>query len=116
MREPSGEKTGCASNFGRPVNARTAPEATSIKRTREPSKSPECGVSSRVKAIDLPSGDQERGEAGGPGGKLGGRLQEPDVRRRAGAPPSDGTSQTCVRRGAAWIRKPSFPIYNGRLS
>ena len=105
MREPSGEKTGCASNFGRPVNARTAPEATSIKWTREPSKSPECGVSTRAKAIDLPSGDQERGEAGGPGGKLVGRLQEPDVRRRNEltdlARQYDRLSEKLVRSGGA---------------
>ena len=66
MRDPSGEKSGWPSNFSRPVSARTAPEATETMWTREVSKSPECGVSTRVKAIDDPSGDQDSGDAGGP--------------------------------------------------
>src|SRR5882724_3788848 len=72
------------------------------------SLSPEWGVSTITKAIDLPSGDQAMGDAGELGGWLMGNVQFPEVRRR-GSPPSLGTNQRCVGRGASLTRKSSLP-------
>src|SRR5512133_318945 len=47
-------------------------------------------------------------EAGGPGGRLTGRLHVPDVNRRAGALPSLGTSQRCVDVGGALVSRLSL--------
>src|SRR6185436_9521333 len=96
---PSGEKDGMLSKAGRPVSARTAPLATSSTMTDVRSESPKCGRSWRTSAIDLPSGDQERGDEGDDGGSLDGRLQVPLVSRLA-SPPSAGISQTCDGRAA----------------
>src|SRR5262245_64897197 len=80
------------------------PVSTSRAWTATLSPSPKCGPACFAKAMILPSGDQARGDEGGPGGSLTGRLQEPEVRRCA-APPSAGTSQMCEGRGARVARK-----------
>src|SRR5260370_27760293 len=79
------------------------------------SPSPECGVSTITKAIDLPSGDQAMVDAGELGAWLMGNVQLPDVSRR-GSPPSLGTNQRCVGRGASLMRKSSLPTSNESLN
>src|SRR5512143_3296392 len=91
-----------------------APLATSITCSDRCCPPPVCGDGCCVKAIDLPSGDQAIGAAGGPGGWLVGRLHVPDVRRLA-APPLDGTTQRCVGSTAVVTVKSSFTISNESL-
>src|SRR5437867_3857759 len=86
---PSGLQDGTLSSRLRPVRARIAPVPTSSAWMATLSPSPKCGPICFAKAIVLPSGDQARGDDGGPGGSLTGRLQAPEVRRCA-APPSAG--------------------------
>src|SRR5881409_3913979 len=61
--------------------------ATSTSITALWLRSPECGVGTLAIAIVLPSGDHASGDEGAPGGKLTGKLQLPDVRRRAAGAP-----------------------------
>src|SRR5207244_12664215 len=83
------------------------PDATSRScRLRWP-ESPECGLWTFTIASDLPSGDHASGEAGDPGGFEIGRLQLPEVRRRA-LPPADGITHACVGWICATTRKSSF--------
>ena len=62
-------------------------------------------------AIILPFGDHDRGEGAGPGGWATGRLQVPDVTRRA-VPPFEGMTQTCEDVGSSRIRYSSSPTSN----
>src|SRR5437867_3507143 len=93
-----------------------APVATSTSITALWLRSPECGVGTLAIAIVLPSGDHASGDEGAPGGKLTGKLQLPDVRRRAAVAPSLGTSHTCVGVGAVATRKSSLPTSNESLN
>src|SRR6266571_556570 len=72
---------------------------------------PVWGSSWRVKERNFPSGDQEIGEEGELGGRTLGRLQEPEVRRRA-FPPSAEMSQMCEGIGAFVWRKSLSPTSN----
>src|SRR5262245_34848813 len=92
------------------------PLATSSSCTALGLRSPECAVGTLAMAIDFPSGDHASGDEGAPGGKLTGRLQVPDVSRRAGALPSLPTSHTCVGIAAFVTRKSSLPISNESLN
>lgn len=78
------------------------------------SESPQFGVACCTIAIDLPSGDQDRGDAGELGGAPFGRLQVPALRRRA-APPLADTSQTCEGMAAPAARKSLSPTSNASL-
>ena len=97
--DPSGEKVGKPSSVVRAVSCRVAALATSATITTVLSPSPKCGSACFTNAMARPSGDQDSGEEGGPGGSLRGRLQLPEVSRR-GSPPSAGVSQTCRGVGA----------------
>ena len=59
----------------------------------------------------LPSGDQERGDAGELGGRTTGRVQVPEVKRFA-SPPAAGISQMWTGMGAALVNKSSLPTSN----
>src|SRR5260370_215735 len=65
--------------------------------------------------MDLRWGDHAMGDAGELGGWLMGNVQLPDVSRR-GSPPSLGTNQRCVGRGASLMRKSSLPTSNESLN
>src|SRR5579864_759457 len=87
------------------------PSATSMTCSDCCCPPPECGDWRSVKMIDLASGDQPIGDAGGPGGWLVGRLHDPDVSRFID-PPSDDTIHRCVGSTAAVTVKSSLTISN----
>src|SRR3974390_2474556 len=72
------------------------------------SESPVCGVTWRTKAMRLPSGDQDTGDAGELGGSTQGSDHEPEVCRRA-TPPSDDTSHRWTGIGASFVNISSLP-------
>lgn len=88
---PSGEYLGAVSNRFAPVRGRLSPDSTSRSLTVDESPCP-VSVSGRCTyAREEPSGDQETGDGGGPGGSTKSTLHSPDVSRRA-SPPSAETS------------------------
>src|ERR1051325_657904 len=103
MRVPSGEKTGCVSSSSIVVRRRVWPGATAASATRQEFVVPACADSRLVMAIVFPSGDQESGDGAAPGGWAMGRLQEPEVTRRA-LPPAAGTTQTWDGVGSSRMR------------
>src|SRR5260221_234022 len=79
------------------------------------SLSPEYGSATLTIAIHFPSDDHAMGDAGELGGWLIGRLQLPDVRRRAPVPSSPITHR-CAGIGAAVTKKSLLPTSNESLN
>ena len=89
------------------MSDRIAPLATSTSCSVRSVLSPECGLTTFAIAICLPSGDHTIGDDGDPGGFVTGRLQVPDVSRRA-IPPSLLITHRWEGCGGAVTRKSSF--------